>query len=236
MHKFGKILVYVIVCFVLIVLLIRILWLQSFHVGSASMTPTILSGENVFISKPAYGYSRYSFPLGGSIKYFSGRIWGEEPTLGDVVVFRSVPDQGVDFVKRIVGLPGDRVQMKEGILYINDSPCLVEFEKNITIVNDFGKTIKAAQFKETLPNGRQHLILKQVLFGKGQYDNTPVLTVPPGHYFMMGDNRDESHDSRGQGIVGNIPFENLVGRADFIASSPVRDISVWTLWKYQGIQ
>jgi len=218
---------------ILLAVLIRTLWLQPFHIPSGSMISTLLIGDNLFVSKTAYGYSRYSIPFGGTYNYFSGRIWGAEPKLGEIAVFRPVVDQSQDFIKRVVGLPGDRVQMKEGILHINDVPCPVEPYGECTTVDDDGTVLKAAQYMETLPNGLKHLIIKQDLpFGSGTYDNTPVYHVPADHYFMVGDNRDGSNDSRAQGIVGYIPYENLVGRASFIFFSTGGHTSLWEIWKW----
>lgn len=217
---------------VLLALLIRTLWLQPFHIPSGSMIPTLLIGDNLFVSKTAYGYSRYSIPFGGEINYFSGRIWGAEPKLGEIAVFRPVVDNSQDFIKRVVGLPGDRVQMKEGLLYINDVVCPVEPYGEFETVNDDKTTLKAKQYIETLPNGLKHLIIKQDDFGKGRYDNTPVYNVPLGHYFMVGDNRDGSNDSRAQQVVGYIPYENLVGRASFIFFSTGGHIALWEIWKW----
>ncbi len=216
---------------ILLAVIIRTFWLQPFHIPSGSMIPTLLIGDNLFVSKTAYGYSRYSIPFGGQINYFSGRIWGEEPKLGDVAVFRSVVDPDTDYIKRIVGVPGDQIQMKEGLLYINDILCAVEPHGEFKAVGDDGN-IQAPQYIETLPNGLKHLIIKQKPFGQGLYDNTPIYTVPPGHYFMMGDNRDGSNDSRAQGIVGYIPFEYLVGRASFIFFSTGGHIALWEIWKW----
>ncbi|MBS0272222.1 MAG: signal peptidase I [Proteobacteria bacterium] len=217
---------------VLLAVLIRTVWLQPFHIPSGSMIPTLLIGDNLFVSKTAYGYSRYSIPFGAYINYFSGRIWGAEPKLGDVAVFRSVIDSDTDFIKRVIGLPGDRIQMKEGLLYINDVLCPVEPHGEATAVNDDKSTLNAPQYIETLPNGLKHLIIKQDPFGEGNYDNTPVYHVPPGHYFMMGDNRDGSNDSRAQQVVGYIPYEYLVGRASFIFFSTGGHIAFWEIWKW----
>jgi len=216
----------------LLAVCIRTLWLQPFHIPSGSMIPTLLIGDNIFVSKTAYGYSRYSIPFGGYIPYFSGRIWAAEPKLGDVVVFRPVTDPNTDFIKRVVGLPGDRVQMKDGLLYINDVVCPVEPDGQFQTVNDDGTLLKANQFIETLPNGLKHLVIKQVPFGSATFDNTPVYQVPPGHYFMVGDNRDGSNDSRAQCLVSYIPFENLVGQANFIFFSTGGRIALWEIWKW----
>ncbi len=220
---------------ILLALLIRTLWLQPFHIPSGSMIPTLLIGDNLFVSKTAYGYSRYSIPFGGYIDYFSGRIWSGEPKLGDVAVFRSVTDPNMDFIKRVVGLPGDRIQMKDGLLHINDVVCPVVPNGDVKTANDTGtssKVLSAPQFIETLPNGLKHLIIKQVPFGEGTYDNTPVYHVPLGHYFMMGDNRDGSNDSRAQNIVGYIPLENFIGHANFIFFSTGGHIALWEIWKW----
>lgn len=219
---------------ILLAVLIRTFWLQPFHIPSGSMIPTLLIGDNLFVSKTAYGYSRYSIPFGGKINYFSGRIWADNPKLGEIAVFRPIVDPDTDFIKRVVGLPGDRVQMKEGILHINEVPCPVEpYNGELETVNDDpGTQLKAPQFIETLPNGLKHLIIKQVPFGEGTYDNTPVYVVPEGHYFMVGDNRDGSNDSRAQQVVGYIPFENLVGRASFIFFNTGGHTALWEFWKW----
>lgn len=217
---------------IILAILIRTFWLQPFHIPSGSMIPTLLIGDNLFVSKTAYGYSRFSIPFGGEINYFSGRIWPGEPKLGEIVVFRSVVEPSTDYIKRVVGLPGDRIQMKDGILYINDVRSSLEPHGEFKTVNDDGTTLEASQFVETLPNGLKHLIIKQVPFGEGTYDNTPVYHVPQGHYFMMGDNRDGSNDSRAQGVVGYIPFEYLVGRASFIFFSTGGHVALWEIWKW----
>lgn len=217
---------------ILLAVLIRTLWLQPFHIPSGSMIPTLLIGDNLFVSKTAYGYSRFSIPFGGTIDYFSGRIWAAEPKLGEIAVFRSVVEPDTDYIKRVIGTPGDRIQMREGILYINDVQCPVEPHGEFTTVDDNKPILKAAQFIETLPNGVKHLIIKQVPFGEGTYDNTPVYQVPEGHYFMMGDNRDGSNDSRAQQVVGYIPFDYFVGRASFIFFSTGGHIALWEIWKW----
>lgn len=217
---------------IILAIIIRTVWLQPFHIPSGSMIPTLLIGDNLFVSKPAYGYSRYSIPFGGRINYFSGRIWGAEPKLGDVAVFRSVVEPDTDFIKRVIGLPGDRIQMREGILYINDVPCPLKPAGESEAVSDEHTILKAPQYIETLPNGVTHLIWKKKPFGEGHYDNTPVYVVPEGHYFMMGDNRDGSNDSRAQEVIGYIPLENFVGRASFIFFSTGGHIALWEVWRW----
>ena len=178
------------------------------------MTPTVLQGDYFFVSKYAYGYTHYSLPF--SPRLFSGRIFGSEPARGDVVVFRLPKDDSTDYIKRIVGLPGDRIQMMEGQLYINGSAVarepLTGFAGGDACGSNGGDLIN--RWRETLPNGVSYETLDCVK--NGYYDNTNVYTVPPGHFFMMGDNRDNSTDSRALSAVGYIPLENIVGRAGLI--------------------
>jgi signal peptidase I len=184
------------------------------------MAPTLLNGDRFFVSKYAYGYSHYSIPF--SPELFVGRIFASQPARGDVVVFRSPKDGLTDFVKRIVGLPGDRIQMKQGRLYINDVP--VMRQSLATFAGDDLCGAGAANVKrwrETLPNGVSHETLD--CDDNGYYDNTSVYTVPAGHFFTMGDNRDNSTDSRILTSIGYVPFENLIGRVGMIFSSISRD-------------
>ncbi|TIX46495.1 MAG: signal peptidase I, partial [Mesorhizobium sp.] len=200
----------VIVQALLLALVIRTLLFQPFSIPSGSMRPTLLEGDYLFVTKWSYGFSRYSLPFGPNI--FSGRIWGSEPKRGDVVVFKFPPDPSVDYIKRVVGLPGDKIQVKDGQLFINDvSVPRVKVGQidNRDITEENGPV---DVYRETLPNGVTYdtLDLTQASIG----DNTKEFTVPPGHYFMMGDNRDNSSDSRF--TVGFVPEENLVGRANLI--------------------
>ena len=194
--------------------LFRTLLFQPFSTPSNSMAPTLQLGDYFLVSKYAYGYTHYSLPL--SPPLFSGRIFGSEPVRGDVVVFRLPKDDLTDFVKRVVGLPGDRIQMKDGMLTINGTPVkrerLVDFVGGDVCGSDPAAGVK--RWRETLPNGVSHETLDCV--DNGFYDNTSVYTVPAGHFFLLGDNRDNSTDSRVLSAVGYVPLENIIGRAGLI--------------------
>jgi signal peptidase I len=213
---------------VLIALVVRTVAYEPFNIPSGSMVPTLLVGDYLFVSKFSYGYSRYSLPLG--LPLFSGRIFSHSPEQGDVAVFKLPADNSTDYIKRIIGMPGDRVQMKAGILYINEKPLPRKRIQDYLYHEPGGAVIALAQYIETLPNGRQHPIIK--LGDNGPLDNTPVYEVPPGEYFAMGDNRDNSQDSRVLSAVGFIPAENLVGRAEFIFFSTDGSARLWEFWRW----
>src|SRR6266849_4378492 len=174
----------------LIALVIRTFLFQPFSIPSGSMKATLLVGDYLFVSKYSYGYSHYSLPL--SPPLFSGRIFGAEPQRGDVAVFRLPKDDTTDYIKRVTGLPGDRIQMIDGLLHINGAP--VKRERIADFIDDEGgHATRIKRWRETLPEGVSYTTLDMV--ENGYYDNTPVYTVPRGHFFMMGDNRDNSTDS-----------------------------------------
>jgi signal peptidase I len=209
----------------LIALVIRTFLFQPFNIPSASMEGTLLIGDYLFVEKFAYGYSRYSFPFG--LGPFNGRIFGSAPTRGDVVVFKYPRDPSTDFIKRVIGLPGDHLQMINDRLYINDK--IVPRVRVQDYIEDVdGITYHVPQYRETLPNGKTYLTLDR--FTDGPADNTDVYVVPQGHYFMMGDNRDNSDDSRGS--VGFVPAENLVGKAEFLFFSTDGSAHIWEFWKW----
>ncbi|TPL79832.1 signal peptidase I [Mesorhizobium sp. B2-3-12] len=219
----------VIVQALLLALVIRTLLFQPFSIPSGSMRPTLLEGDYLFVTKWSYGYSRYSLPFGPDI--FSGRIWGSEPKRGDVVVFKFPPDPSVDYIKRVIGLPGDKIQMKDGQVFINgvgvprvktgqiDNPDITEKDYPIDV------------YRETLPDGVSYDTLD--LSPNSIGDNTRKFDVPAGHYFMMGDNRDNSADSRF--TVGYVPAENLVGRANLVFFSIAGKASPLEIWKWPSL-
>jgi signal peptidase I len=220
-------LVKTIVIAVAIAIGIRTIAFEPFNIPSGSMEPTLLIGDYLFVSKYAFGYSTYSLPWG--IRLFSGRILGSMPERGDVVVFKLPRDNKTDYIKRVIGLPGDRIQVKEGILQINGEPVKRERIEDF-VDRDNGIVTRQLQYLETLPNGRVHHILE--VSDNGPLDDTPVYTVPPGHYFCMGDNRDNSLDSRVQSAVGFVPADNLVGRAEILFFSTDGSAAWYEFWKW----
>ena len=212
----------------LIAFVIRTFLFQPFNIPSASMVDTLLVGDYLFVSKYSYGYSQYSFPFG--IAPISGRIFGSEPERGDIAVFKYPPDNSTDYIKRVMGLPGDRMQVKEGVVYINDTPVEREQISDYVDIGYNGREIRARRFRETLPNGVSYDTLDTE--DNGRFDNTGVYVVPENHYFMMGDNRDNSTDSRAQNAVGYVPYENFVGRAEVIFFSIREDTPIWQFWNW----
>ena len=209
---------------------IRTIAFEPFNIPSGSMIPTLLVGDYLFVSKYSYGYSRYSMPFSPDL--FSGRIFGSTPKRGDVVVFKNMHDDYVDYIKRIVGLPGDHIQVRGGTLYVNGQPAVRKPLGDILAVDEGGSSMAEKEYQETLPGGPEHLIAKMT--DEGPQNNTQEYVVPPGNLFAMGDNRDNSLDSRfmdGRG-VGFLPIENLVGKAQFIFFSVDATAPWWQIWEW----
>jgi signal peptidase I len=220
----------------LLAAVIRTVLLQPFTIPSGSMMPTLLVGDYLLVNKFAYGYSRYSLPAYNP-DWIEGRIFGSQPDRGDVVVFRLPSNPSIDYIKRVVGLPGDKIQVRDGVLYINEQavPRVADGVFNGDTSDTAGVGVQHSVddyrdvpiFRETLDNGKTYQTLDLDL---SSGDNTPVFNVPEKHYFMMGDNRDNSSDSRFS--VKYVPEENLVGRASFIIFSLGNGTPFFQLWKW----
>lgn len=212
---------------VLVAVAFRSLAFEPFNIPSGSMKSTLLVGDYIFVSKYSYGYSRYSFPFGPNL--FSGRVFGHAPERGDVVVFKFPHDPSINYIKRLIGLPGDTIQMKKGVLYLNGKPVPKREIEPFIETNAAGEEQHIPQYVETLPGGVSYKVLDEL--PQGPLDTTPVYTVPPKHYMMLGDNRDNSQDSRVMSEVGFVPEENLVGPARMIFFSSRS--SLWKVWDYR---
>ena len=215
-----------IVIAVLIAVGVRTFAYEPFNIPSSSMEPTLLVGDYLFVSKLSYGYSRHSLPFG--LPLFSGRILFSEPEPGDVAVFAYPGDNKTDYIKRIVGLPGGKIEVRDGILYINDVATKRELLTASEVAEIGYENPMGFLYYETLPNGRRHLI-REISDSK-PLDTWGPEVVPEGHFFAMGDNRDNSLDSRAD--VGYVPFENLVGRAEVLFFSHEGSSAWWEFWTW----
>jgi signal peptidase I len=212
----------------LIALVIRTFAFEPFNIPSSSMEPSLLVGDFLFVSKYSYGYGSTGTFWG--LAPFHGRIGGsDEPKRGDVVVFKGMRDSSIDYIKRLIGLPGDTLQMRHGMLYINGVPVERDRLAEPVRVDDLIPPPNATDYLEHLPNGPAHIIRK--LGDDMPLDNTDVYVVPPHHYFFMGDNRDNSQDSRTQ-YMGYIDESNLVGKAEFLFFSLDADTHFWQFWRW----
>jgi signal peptidase I len=211
---------------VLIAMLIRIFLFEPFNIPSSSMVPNLLVGDYLFVSKYSYGYSSRGAFFG--LAPMEGRVGGAVPEPGDVIVFKLPSDPGTDYIKRLVGMPGDVIQVREGILHINGDPVARRAIRTEEETTPYGLR-RTIIYEETLPNGVRHIMQEE---GDNYYlDNTPEFAVPEGHYFFMGDNRDNSQDSRTP-TVGFVPAENLVGRAEAIFFSLSGTEPFWQFWDW----
>ncbi|VBB68618.1 Signal peptidase I [invertebrate metagenome] len=210
----------------LIALVVRIFAFEPFNIPSGSMLPTLLVGDYLFVSKYSYGYSHHALPF--SLPLFSGRILADVPQRGDVAVFKVPTDNKTDYVKRVIGLPGDSIQVVRGILHINGLPVRRDRIEDFVAEDGDGRIRVYTQYIEVLPNDVRHRIIE--LSDTGPLDNTREFVLPEDHYFVMGDNRDNSTDSRS--IVGYVPFENFVGRADVFFFSVDNSAHLWEIWKW----
>ena len=213
-----------------IALFLRVLFFQPYTIPSASMEPNLYEGDYIIVSKWTYGYSKYSIPFAPPV--MSGRVVEHKAHRGDIVVFALPHDPHVDYIKRIIGLPGDRIQMKKGLLYLNGAQVPRVNKGAFREDTGFGFT-QVTRYRETLPGGKTYMTND---FGPdGDLDNTTEFLVPEGHYFMMGDNRDNSSDSRVSpeaGGVGFVPAENLEGKAQIILLSWSKGASIFKPWTW----
>lgn len=213
---------------IVVAVTIRTVAYEPFSIPSGSMIPTLLVGDYLFVSKYSYGYSQYSLPL--KIATFPGRVFYKEPQRGDVVVFKKPTNPNIDYIKRIIGLPGDDVRVIEGRLYVNKQLIPRELSDSYPLIEPFGGQANYNQYTETLPNSLTHEIIERS--DDSDLDNTIAYRVPEGHFFMMGDNRDGSQDSRVLDQVGYVPVENLVGRAEMIFFSVDQGAKAWQFWRW----
>ena len=202
-----------------IALVVRVFFYQPFNIPSGSMKDKLLIGDYLFVSKLSYGYSRYSFPFSPDL--FEGRVFGAEPKRGDIAVFKLPRDNSTDYIKRVIGLPGDEIVVRNGIVFLNGKELPRKRIGSYVPPTNGGPTRKIPKYEETLPNGVSYHVLDSET--NGFFDNVGPYKVPAGHYFMMGDNRDNSTDSRATFDVGYVPYENLIGRAEIIFFSAAVD-------------
>ena len=222
--EFIKTIIYAVV----IAIIFRSLLFEPYNIPSGSMLPNLLIGDYLFVSKFSYGYSRFSFPF-GVVPLPENRVFTAEPERGDVIVFKLPSNTSINYIKRVIGLPGDRLQMKDGKLFLNSHLVKQYNDGKFKIVHNNQYEQFLDKYKEKLDNGRSYSILNLNDFQP--LDNTKEFIVPDNHYFMMGDNRDNSLDSRANG-GWFVPFENLVGKGNFIFFSISGDTRFWQFWRW----
>jgi len=214
-----------------IAIIIRSLLIQPFYIPSSSMEPNLLVGDRLFVTKYSYGYSKHSFPFSPQI--FKGRIFFNEPKRGDVIVFKTPEDNRTDFIKRLIGLPGDTIQFINGELYVNNLQIFKDIKKNTNSIFCGDNKLDVNFFEEKLENGKKYISVYSTEY---TYQNSDLFKVPTDHYFFLGDNRDCSKDSRFLSSVGYVHKDNLVGKARFIFfSSDSRKGSIFKIWKFNEI-
>ena len=211
-----------------IAIVIRSLLIQPFYIPSSSMEPTLLVGDRIFVTKYTYGYSKHSFPF--SLGPIKKRIFFDEPERGDIIVFKTPADNRTDYIKRLIGLPGDEIQFYNSNIYINDNEIFKSLNKTNKKIFCGKKNIDTFSYQELLPNGKKY----EAVYSKDySYKNSDIFIVPKDHYFFLGDNRDCSKDSRFLSSVGYVHKDNLVGKAQFIFFSSDRSIgSIFSFWKW----
>ena len=212
----------------IIAIIIRSLFIQPFYIPSSSMEPNLLVGDRLFVTKYSYGYSKHSFPFSPPI--FKGRILFNEPKRGDVVVFKTPADNRTDYIKRLIGLPGDQIQFIDENLYINNSEIIKSKLSNNDKIFCGSNNINVSTFEEVLPNNKKY---KTVYLKNNTFKNSDKFEVPEDYYFFLGDNRDCSKDSRFLTSVGYVHKNNLVGKAQFIFFSSDKSVGrIFSFWKW----
>ena len=215
----------------IIAIIIRSLLIQPFYIPSSSMEPNLLVGDRIFVTKYSYGYSKHSFPFSPPI--FKGRLIYNEPKRGDVVVFKTPADNRTDYIKRLIGLPGDTIQFIDSNLYINNSEIIKSKTSSSDEIFCGKKIIDVFTFEENLTNKKKY---SSVYLKNFPYQNSDIFEVPENHYFFLGDNRDCSKDSRFLSSVGYVHKDNLVGKAQFIFFSSDRTMgSIFSIWKWNKV-